>query len=93
MTMSRFVDISPYENCGIVLHPEDAGFKASELSTADAKPVEHGRWVKYTVDIAEHPLHCSCCGWCNHRIQNRYIEEFKKCPNCGAIMDEEVTDE
>lgn len=37
--MSRLVDISPYEDCRIVLKPEDSGFPASELPTVDAVEV------------------------------------------------------
>lgn len=53
--------------------------------TFEAEPVRHGYWKRYDMDIAEHPYHCSCCGWSNYRI-NRYVEEFKFCPNCGAKM-------
>lgn len=53
--------------------------------TFEAEPVRHGHWKRYDMDIAEHPHHCSCCGWSNYRI-DRYVEEFKICPNCGAKM-------
>lgn len=46
----------------------------------------HGEWIKYAVDIAEHPWHCSCCGWSNRHI-DRYVNEFDYCPKCGTIMD------
>ena len=46
-----------------------------------------GKWIKYKVDIAPHPLHCSLCGFSNHHISDRYIKEFRRCPNCGAEMD------
>lgn len=59
-----------------------------EAKSVDAEPVRHGEWVKYSVDIPEHPLHCSNCGWSNHHIQNKFIEELERCPNCGAKMDE-----
>lgn len=38
--MSRYVDISPYEKCRIVLHPDDSGLPASELPTVDAVKVD-----------------------------------------------------
>lgn len=62
------------------------------LPAADVAPVVHGHWVKYGVDIAEHPLHCSVCGWSSHHISNKEVETFGFCPNpkCGAKMDEEI---
>ena len=45
-----------------------------------------GKWIEYKVDIAPHPLHCSLCGFSNHYISNRYMREFRRCPNCGAEM-------
>ena len=54
-----------------------------------------GKWIEYKVDIAPHPLHCSLCGFSNHYISNRYMREFRRCPNCGAEMsggEEDETD-
>ena len=60
-------------------------FFADDAPTVDAEQIRHVHWKRYDMDIAEHPHHCSCCGWSNYRI-NRYVEEFKFCPNCGAKM-------
>lgn len=49
---------------------------------------EHGKWEKHAMDVAEHPLHCSVCGWSNYHIQQRYILDFDYCPHCGAKIDE-----
>lgn len=46
-----------------------------------------GKWIEYEVDVAPHPLHCSLCGFSNHHISNRYMREFRRCPNCGAEME------
>ena len=43
--MSRYVDISPYEKCRIVLHKDDSSFPVSELPTVDAVNVV---WHKVT---------------------------------------------
>lgn len=51
-------------------------------------PVVHGHWEKYAVDIAEHPWHCSVCGWSDHHIDQRRVREFNGCPMCFAKMDE-----
>lgn len=45
-----------------------------------------GEWIEYEVDVAPHPLHCSLCGFSNHHISNRYMREFRRCPDCGADM-------
>lgn len=47
-----------------------------------------GKWIEYKVDIAPHPLHCSLCGFSNHHISNRYMKGFRRCPNCGAEMED-----
>ena len=53
--------------------------------TFEAEPVKLGHWGRYRMDIAEHPYHCSYCGWSNYHI-DRYVEEFKFCPECGTKM-------
>lgn len=47
----------------------------------------HPHWEKYIVDIAEHPFHCSICGWCDYNINQKRVIEFNYCPNCGSKMD------
>lgn len=47
-------------------------------------------WEKHSVDISEHPYHCSNCGWSNYHIPSRYILDFKRCPECGAIMKDNI---
>lgn len=64
----------------------------SELreKAVDAESVRHGHWGKYGIDIPEHPWHCSECGWSDHHIEQRRIQEFNACPNCRAKMDEVI---
>lgn len=57
--------------------------------TIDAIPVVHGHWIKYEVDIAEHPWHCSRCGWTPPKYVC-HIDEMEYCNHCGAKMDEPV---
>lgn len=47
-----------------------------------------GKWVKRSVDITEHPYHCSICGWSEPHIPQRYVKDFKYCPECGGKMSE-----
>lgn len=61
--------------------------KMVELAVEETKRPK-GKWIEYKVDIAPHPLHCSLCGFSNHHISNRYMREFRRCPNCGAEMEE-----
>lgn len=53
----------------------------------DAVPVKRGYWMKYEVDVAEHPWHCSCCGWPPPK-HVCHIEDMEYCSHCGARMDE-----
>lgn len=62
--MSRLVDISPYEKCRIVLHPEDSGFPASELPTVDAVEVVRCENCKYWTPISEYIEHMECDVFC-----------------------------
>lgn len=56
--------------------------------TIDAVPVKHGYW-KFS-DLSEIAgrtwYECTCCG----KLINI---QYNYCPNCGAEMDEEVSDE
>lgn len=68
---------------------EEVSFKDILKSLPSVLPQhKKGKWIRYDVDIAFHPLHCSICGWSNHHIINKCIEEFQFCPNCGADMRE-----
>ena len=51
----------------------------------ESKEKCNGEWIKYPVDVAEHPHHCSKCGWSNFII-DRYVRYFNFCPGCGAEM-------
>ena len=56
--------------------------------TADAEPIRHGHWEDHAVSIKGVPTEaCSVCGeW-------TYGDCARFCPNCGAIMDEEVEED
>ena len=59
--MSRLVDISPYEKCRIVLHPEDSGFPVKDLPTVDAVEVVRCRDCRWIANpfcpLYKHPTH------------------------------------
>ena len=57
-----------------------------EVSTVDAVPVRHGRWVWNDYGGIGN-YHCSECG--NICICNG---DYDYCPNCGARMDKDETD-
>lgn len=55
---------------------------------ADAEPVRHAHWIDRTrdhrndyYDVMEYPYRCSAC-----RVKSK--ELTKRCPDCGAKMDE-----
>ena len=56
-----------------------------QIPAADVAPVVHGRW------IATHDEFCSC-SVCKYPV---YVAwgQTKYCPNCGAKMDKEETNE
>lgn len=57
------------------------------LPAADVAPVVHGEWI----ERALRPT-CSLCGFSGSLI-DAPISPFKYCPNCGAKMDKEETNE
>lgn len=63
------------------------GKKLKPNKSENSSDTPHAHWEKHSVDIAEHPYHCSNCGWSNYHIPSRYVLDFKRCPECGAIMD------
>lgn len=52
---------------------------------ADAAPVVHGSWVPFHSQAAGDIQYCSAC-------EIGFAARMKYCPNCGAKMDLEVTD-
>ena len=66
----------------------EAVIRAKEFPSADVAPVRHGRWIeqeKYTFGTM---YDCSICG--NRILDNGHSWNY--CPNCGAKMDEEVSE-
>jgi hypothetical protein len=59
-----------------------------ELSTTDAEPVRHGKWIGYAGTIGNE---CSVCGKWIDVLQG--TAEMNYCPNCGAMMDAERKEE
>ena len=60
----------------------------SDMPAADVAPVRHGQWIeqeKYTFGTF---YDCSICD--NRILDNGHSWNY--CPNCGAKMDEEVSE-
>lgn len=57
------------------------------METVDSVPVVHGYWTRYEVDVAEHPWHCSHCGWPPPK-HVCHIEDMEYCSHCGTKMDD-----
>jgi len=53
-------------------------FMVDKAPTVDAEPIRHGHW-----DSRQLVYECSECGHMGYSDMNY-------CPNCGALMDEEV---
>lgn len=71
-----------------------------DIPAADVAPVVHGRWLNFYNDftVAE----CDQCASqfevtfdceANGALWNGFKQFYKYCPNCGAKMDKEETDE
>lgn len=56
-----------------------------ELPTANVAPVVHGSWVPFHSQAAGDIWYCSTC-------EIGFAARMRFCPNCGAKMDLEVTD-
>jgi hypothetical protein len=55
--------------------------KLDAIPVADVQPVQHGKWIKYTIsDLYSHT--CSICH-CDVKEKTPY------CPFCGAKMDDD----
>lgn len=56
----------------------------TDASSADVKPVVHGKWLSAGHDEWTYYIRCTAC---NSLFGN--MNKFKYCPNCGAKMDKE----
>ena len=91
--MSRYIDIEPYEKDGWYLQKRYHNsygevIKTTPLvsvPTAEAEPVEHGRWIPVTNSSGG--FECSVCT--NYAPSYRDGVEWHSrfCPTCGAKMD------
>ena len=56
-----------------------------EIQHREFRPVVNAHWIEHEADFGESFfVECSAC----HSSKN--IDESKFCPDCGAVMDEEV---
>lgn len=98
--MPRYVDVEPIEKFitdGLNDQKSPYGWVGVKIlaevhyaPTADVEPVVHAHWIRRLrdhrndyYDVMEYPYRCSAC-----REKNK--EESKRCPECGARMDEEA---
>ena len=62
------------------------------IIASDVAPVRHGRWINAYPDIEPNPMFmygiCSECGF-----EQGISKYLNYCPNCGAKMDLEVTND
>ena len=74
-------------------NPEDRyrAVKAlQELRVTDADPVQHGQWMYGSDGFGDEHYYCSLC-LRDALEKDGEWELSKRCPNCGAHMDEEAT--
>ena len=86
----NFVAVSAVDNI--------LGEIADEVPAADVAPVVHGRWLNSYNDFS-----CAECGRCgtifevtdnelDEGLWNAFKLSYNYCPNCGAKMDEFLTE-
>lgn len=80
--ISREAFKGKYLCCGYLPEMQEKEF--DEFPAADVEPVRHGRWLCVDTDTEQFFL-------CN-RCKKKEYWESNYCPNCGAKMNEEVTD-
>lgn len=60
-------------------------YEQDEIQHREFRPVVHAHWIEHFEDFGESFfVECSAC----HSSKN--ADESKFCPDCGAVMDEEV---
>ena len=62
----------------------------NQFPAADVAPVRHGHWIYHIDDLFpnDSTQECSYC----HAEENLTLHNENYCPNCGAKMDEEVSE-
>ncbi len=97
----RLIDAEAFENEIVKTMryvPKDAvldvACMVNRAPTIEAKPVVHAHWItkQEAEEMNRYDLvySCSACGHCDWDCTES--ESFKYCPNCGAQMDEEVSE-
>ena len=69
---------------------KDVRSEIERFPTADVAPVAHGQWLGKSG-----PFQCKCsvCGWMSFEKTTDWVRSYwTYCPNCGAKMDLEETD-
>ena len=75
---------------------EDASERVKTWLDEVPSEVKHGEWTEREVDADGRAIDewqsakCSACGLYHTTPYLYYFDEFKYCPNCGAIMDGET---
>ena len=69
------------------------GWVIDKMPTVDVVPVVHGHWVERTDYVGDTYYDCSACGESWTTIEGDPCDNgMNYCPNCGALMDLEVTE-
>ena len=70
---------------------DEAVTRVENFPSSNVAPVRHGRWIDTYPDIEPNPMFmygiCSECGF-----EQGISKYLNYCPNCGAKMDEEVSE-
>ena len=84
----------------VTVDADDVNFGVDKIPSADVASVRHGRWLnnkEWHLGRWVAWLECSCCGEHDDNAEMYEMLPFgagpsNYCPNCGAKMDEEVSE-
>lgn len=86
--MSRYIDVDAFL-AEMIKTPRyfTVKFDILNFPTSDVAPVRHGHWLRpFPTTPKSYVRICSVCKGTSYAIG----KEYDYCPNCAAIMDEEV---
>jgi hypothetical protein len=92
MAGEKLIRASDARKAILKINPKSA-YCIDSVPAVDAEEVVHGRWIE---DDESARRYCSHCGFninddASHELYGDYQVKPKYCPECGAKMDLEVT--
>ena len=97
--MVRYIDAGKfhewvYPNWSYCAQNDDDFHEAIDAQpTEDVAPVIHAHWIRTpSLEDYQSDIECSNCEY-DFTVDRICIEDYLRCPHCGAVMDEVEKDE